>query len=320
MKQVNLQNKPIVGVVLMTYGSATVAEHVSEYLNKIYKNKASVELIVDFENRYRLVGSSPLVAITKAQAVALEAYLGEGFVVRAGMRHSAPTIAEAVGECKAAGATLLVGIILSPQFSSFIMDGYKSAFIEAGKVEGFDEKNLHVAQPWPTEKYFIQLVASRVVESLAALKKTYGVSAPVVFTTHSLPQRVVERDPNYLKQLSKTIAAVREKLPQEVEWYAGYQSAGHSPEEWLKPDLVDILKSLSEKRDPAVLIAPIQFLSDHLEVLYDLDIAAREQCESFGIAYHRIELPNTHPLFIKGLGELVENISPPTLSLHKSDL
>ena len=96
---------------------------------------------------------------------------------------------------------------------------------------------------------------------------------------------------------------MRKKLS-KIEWYAGYQSAGHTPEEWLKPDLVDILRDLQAKKKDKVLIVPIQFLADHLEILYDLDVAAREQCEEFGIEYNRIELPNTDPLFIKTLATL----------------
>jgi len=284
-----------IGVVVMTYGSATTAEHVGAYFKHIYKNP-SPELIRDFEHRYRLVGSSPLIAITKRQAAALQKLLGEKYVVRAGMRHSKPFIGEAVAACKRAGATELRGIILSPQFSSFIMAGYKKDFAGAAQVQGF--KKSSVAGPWPAEEHFIALLAKRIKEKLAKL----GKDTPVIFTTHSLPRRVVEKDPSYLKQLSKTISAVQKKLP-AINWYSGYQSAGHTPEDWLKPDLVDILKKLQGETKSA-LIVPIQFLADHLEILYDLDVAAREQCEESGISYHRIELPNTDPLLIRSLASL----------------
>src|SRR5665213_1567211 len=128
----SMQNEKT-GIILMTYGSATTAEHVREYLKNIYKGKASEELIQDFENRYALVGGSPLIKITQQQAQLLQEKLNENdtadvakatqYIVRAGMRHSAPHIAEAVAECKAAGAEHLIGIVMSPQFSSIIMDG-----------------------------------------------------------------------------------------------------------------------------------------------------------------------------------------------------
>lgn len=297
------QNNKKVGVVLMTYGSATTAEHVAEYFERIYKGRASAALVADFEERYRLVGGSPLVDITKAQAKALGELLGERYVVRAGMRHSEPFIKDMVAECVHESAEVLVGVILSPQFSAPIMEAYKTAFMEAARAQSVD--HAVVAGPWPTEEHFVELLARKTDEALVKLAGE-GLSAPVVFTTHSLPQQVVEKDPGYLVQLRATIDAVRNKLDLGVEWHAAYQSAGHTPEEWLKPDLTDILAMLAKEDKRAVLIVPVQFLADHLEILYDLDIAARAQCEERGIAYRRIALPNTDPLFIESLRAVVE--------------
>ncbi len=290
----------------MTYGSATTAEHVPNYLNSIYKDKASPELIQDFENRYRMIGLSPLIDITKQQAVLLEEKLGGEYIVRAGMRHSVPSIESAVVDCKEAGATKIIGVILSPQFSSFIMDGYCTALTTAATKHGFSDNDIHVAKEWSTEKYFIELIARRTKELLQTLRNKYDENVPAVFTTHSLPKRVVDKDPSYLKQIKQTIqATIIEISDESLEWYAGYQSAGHSPEEWLTPDLTDILADLAKKKNKAVLIVPVQFLSDHLEILYDLDIAAKEQCEEYGIQYNRIQLPNTDPLFISSLASIV---------------
>ena len=294
-----MRNKKI-GIVLMTYGSANTSEHVEEYFKHIYKNPPS-EVIADFKHRYDLVGGSPLVRITKKQASLLEKKLGKKYVVQAGMRHSKPFIAEAVAACKKAGAAEILDIILSPHFSSYIMEGYKKDFVAAAQAS--DYESARVALPWPTEKHFVELLAKRIQTKL----KKYGLNTPVVFTTHSLPRRVVDADPSYLKQLEKTIHAVRAKLP-KIESYQGYQSAGHTPEEWLNPDLKDILAELRKKGRSKVLIVPIQFLANHLEILYDLDIAAKEQCQEFGISYHRIELPNTNPLFIKALASIQSEI------------
>src|SRR4051812_22878096 len=120
-------------VILMTYGSATTAEHVPEYMAHIYKGRASPELVEDFQMRYRLVGHSPLVQITQAQAALLQTRLGSGYIVRAAMRHSAPLIGDIVKECSEAGADKIVGIILSPQYSSFIMEGYRTALFAAAR-------------------------------------------------------------------------------------------------------------------------------------------------------------------------------------------
>ena len=293
-----------IGVVLMTYGSATTALHVREYFEAIYKGTAPEALIADFENRYRLIGHSPLIEITEMQSLLLEERLGDAYVVRSGMRHSAPSITDAVVACKAEGATKMIGCILSPQFSSFIMEGYKTAFMSAVKEAGIQNSSL--VHPWPTEEHFVELLAIRTTDALEKIRTESGIDAPVIFTTHSMPKKIVENDADYLKQLGATVDAVRRKLPSGLEWYAGYQSAGHTPEQWLKPDLTEILAGLDAR---SVLIVPIQFLADHLEILYDLDIAARKQCESRGIAYNRIELPNTHPLFIETLATMVTNVA-----------
>lgn len=303
-----LEGKKI-GVILMTYGSATTAEHVREYMEHIYHGNADESVMKDFEERYRLVGHSPLVEITEKQAKFLEKFLNESkndsggnkYIVRAGMLHSKPFIEDAVRDCRNAGVQHLVGIILSPQFSFFIMGGYRAAFEHAGEANGFAKEQMIVAEPWPTEPHFVQLLSDRVQTSLEILEKQYQITVPVIFTTHSLPARVIEKDPGYLEQLKATTDAVLKKLGDDsFTWHSAYQSAGHTPEEWLKPDLTDILATSKT----AVLIVPIQFLTDHLEILYDLDIAARKQCEEFGIDYHRIELPNTDNLFIEALADV----------------
>ncbi len=295
------------GVVLMTYGSATTAEHVREYFEHIYPGKVSAELVKDFEERYRIVGGSPLVEIATAQAKLLEQSLGTSFVVRAGMRHSEPFIENAIQQCRVAGAEKLVGIILAPQFSSYIMNGYRKDFTAGARAAGFDEKNSILVGPWPDEAHFIALLAHRVRETLAQLEWQYKSTIPVIFTTHSLPKKV-----GYLLQLQATTDAVLKALEKPLHHYSAYQSAGHTPEAWLEPDLTDVLKDLKKEAVPAVLIVPIQFLCDHLEILYDLDIAARAQCAELDIEYHRTALPNTDARFIMSLHSLVTK----NLSLH----
>ena len=304
-----MKNK--IGVILMTYGSATTAEGVREYMNHIFRGVASDVVVKDFERRYELVGHSPLIEITTNQARLLQDFLNvednDQYMVRAGMLHSGPFIGEAIRECKEGGAERCFGIILSPQFSSFIMEGYRAAFGRAAQECGFSKEQFSVLGPWPTEPHFIELLAKRVRTSLEKMQEKNSANVPVIFTTHSLPRRVVDKDPLYLDQLKLTTDAVLERLKDiSIISYNAYQSAGHSPEEWLKPDLTDILLELKQKKAEAVLIVPIQFLSDHLEILYDLDIAARKQCEDFGLAYHRIELPNSDTLFIQALGALVK--------------
>lgn len=287
------------GVVLMTYGSATTADHVGEYMRHVYPKGVPAGVIEDFEERYRLVGRSPLIDITREQARLTEQWLGSGYIVRAGMQHSHPFIEEAVADCKAAGATRLVGVILAPQYSPLIMRGYIDALEAAAAKHGIS--SVRVAAPWGTEEHFVALLVERVNAALERLKAQQGAYPPIIFTTHSLPKRVVERDLSYLDQLRATAEAVAAQLAPGLKWEMAYQSAGHTPEEWLKPDLVDILAKIRDTGGKTVLIVPLQFLADHLEILYDLDMAGGEQCKEYGIAYNRIELPNTDPLFIEAL-------------------
>ncbi len=130
---------------------------------------------------------------------------------------------------------------------------------------------------------------------------------PVLLTAHSMPKRVVEKEPDYIQNLKETAAAVAELvgLPPE-RWMFCYQSAGHTPEEWLKPDFADVMPELRAAGNTHVLIAPVQFLADHLEILYDIEIAAREQAESVGMQFARTESLNTSPLFIKALAAVVQ--------------
>lgn len=292
----------------MTYGSATTSKDVPEFLRHVYHREPDPEVVAEFKRRFDLIGSSPLIEITIAQAKALQSELDEQFgdgsyLVEAGMLHSEPSIDHAVSRLIKGGCQKIRGLLLSPQYSSIIMGGYNRALEAAAAKYGFDGE-VSVIGPWPDEPIVIKLLSDRLKESYVQLQDRYGRPVPIIFTTHSLPESVVKRDPSYLDQLQTTIdAVVRETGLSEDQWQAGYQSAGHTPEEWLKPDLKDLLADYHDV--PAVLIVPIQFLTDHLEVLYDLDTAAREQAEEFGIDYHRIQLPNTDALLIRALADII---------------
>ncbi len=300
-----------IGVVLMTYGSATTSDNVDEFLDHVYPKGPDPELVEEFKRRFDLVNGSPLVAITVKQGEALQKLLdkkqgSQSYVVRVGMLHSAPFIDDAIAELKASGVKKITAVILSPQFSDFIMSGYKHNLLQATRNNGYEDTDICVVGPWPDEPGFIELISRRLLDKQSALVKKHGTRVPIIFTTHSLPERVVAKDPGYLKQLERTMHAVVKKAKLgEGSWTYAYQSAGHTPEPWLKPDLVDILAELQPEKVSAVLIVPLQFLTDHLEILYDLDTAAGEQCLEFGIEYNRTDMPNTAPLFIETLAGLI---------------
>jgi ferrochelatase len=216
------------------------------------------------------------------------------------MLHSEPTIDEAVARLAVAGVLRLVGIVLSPQWSPVIMGGYRRA-LDAATWRLGPGAEVALAGPWHHTPAFLDALAERVTEALGRL----GPDVPVLFTAHSLPKAVVDRDPGYLDQIAETIDAVVERTGLDrSRWRFAYQSAGHSPEEWLKPDLKDLLPGLRAQGPTAVLVVPVQFLADHLEILYDIDVAAREEAEAAGLAFHRIELMNTSPAFIRALADV----------------
>ena len=299
------------GILLMTFGSATTAAGVREYMASVYHGRpVPEELIAEFERRYEIVGRSPLIDITKAQGDALQQLLdskeGAGRnLVRVGMLHSEPRISAAIEELVATGVEHILAIALAPQFSPIILAGYQRA-LDAAIIGRNRPIDIHLAGAWHDRPALIASLAERLTAGLAKFDAGIRVRVPVIFTAHSVPLSVMERDPGYVTQLTDTAAAVADAIQLPASrWQFAYQSAGHSPEPWLTPDLLDVLPTLKAAGHREALIAPLQFCADHLEVLYDLDVAAREQADEAGIAYHRMEMPNTSPAFIRALAEVV---------------
>jgi len=283
------------GVLLMTYGSPSSLDDVPRYLSSVRGGRTpDPELVTEFTRRYRVIGGSPLVRITAAQAAALEARLGDGAVVRTGMRFSPPTILDGLRALAGAGVMRVAGIILSPQYSPLIMGGYGRA-VEAARAElGSAAPEVRIAGAWHTQPAFLDALAGRIRAALEAFPPDERDTAPVLLTAHSLPKRVADDEPDYIAQLMLTAheVAARAGLPDE-RWTFCWQSAGHEPGEWMKPDFADLMPELRSAGHHSVLVAPVQFLADHLEILYDLDIGAREQAEAQGMRFARIESLNT---------------------------
>ncbi len=306
MSEVAAGNGPL-GVLLMTYGSPASLDDVPRYMAAVRGGRQpSAELVAEFRRRYEAIGGSPLIRITAAQASALEGELRErGVDARAaiGMRFSEPTIAEGVEELAAAGCREAVAIVMSPQHSELLMSGYARAVTEAvGRNAGID---VRISPAWYRQPAFLDAVAQRVREGLARLPDAERADAAVLLTAHSLPRRVAEAEPGYLEQLRETAEAVARRAGLDpAQWWFCWQSAGHEPGEWMKPDFADLIPELRAAGRTAVVVAPIQFLADHLEVLYDIDIGARAQAEAFGMRFERIESLNVMPPFIGALADV----------------
>ena len=285
-----------VGVMVMTYGAPRDDPDLPAYLARVRGGRIPDDaLVAEMRRRYARIGGSPLVRLTEAQAAALEADLGPGFRVRAGMRFSDPTIADRAHELGV--VERVVGVVMSPQWSPLLMRGYVDALTAATAAP------VTVVGAWHREPAFVAALAATLRAASAALP-----GAPVLLTAHSLPRRVFDAEPEYVAQLHETgvlVAAAAGLRADEWQW--AYQSAGHTQEEWLRPDLKDLFPALAAAGHRQVLVAPVQFLADHLEVLYDLDVAAAAEAASAGLEYHRVPMPNCDPAFIGALAAIVRD-------------
>jgi protoporphyrin/coproporphyrin ferrochelatase len=304
-------NRPteLFGVVLMTYGSPASLDDVPRYIRAVRGGRdPGEEVVAEFRRRYQVIGGSPLIKITQAQAAALEEHLGGRAVVRAGMRFSSPSIHEALWELADNGVRRAVAIVMSPQYSPLLMGGYARAVDDARAQLGDRAPEVVLAGAWYREPAFLGALAGRIEQGLRSFAADERDSVPVLLTAHSLPRRVAEQEPDYLAQLEETAMLVAERagLPRE-RWTFCWQSAGHEPGEWMKPDFADLMPELAAAGHRSVLVAPVQFLADHLEILYDVDVGAREQAESAGLQFARIESLNVEPRFIEALANVALN-------------
>lgn len=303
----------VIGVMLMSFGTPATIDDVPDYLTRVRSGRPFPPAFVEeFKNRFRMIGGSPLLKITIAQANALQELLNktakpdERYRVVVGMRHAPPMIDEAMAHLAVDGVQEVIAIIMAPQQTPGVMAGYYMA-VEAQKAMLGPNGVLKVAKAWHTEPAFLDGLTRRVREALAKLSSNERETVHIVMSAHSLPKVAVAREPHYTKMLEETATtlATRLALPKN-RWRFCYQSAGQaSTEEWLKPDLKEVLPQVAKESHKSVLIVPVQFLADHLEILYDIDIAAKADCEAVGLKMTRIEGLNTSIELIQALAEVV---------------
>jgi ferrochelatase len=284
-------------VVLMAYGSPERLEEVPAYYADVRGGRPiRPELLADLVERYRQLGienGSPLNAVTEQTRSALERELG--IPVFTGMKHWTPRIAEAAERALATGAGVVVGLVLAPHYSRLSIGDYRRRLEEAlaGRVE------LRFVESWHDEPGFVDLLADRV----------RGTDAHVVFTAHSLPARIrAEGDP-YEEQLLATSRAIAERAALR-EWTFSYQSESPTGEPWLGPDIADHLGDLHARGVRAVLVCPVGFVADHLEIHWDLDTVAATRAGELGMRFARIAMPNAGPAFVRMLAGIVRRVTP----------
>jgi ferrochelatase len=289
-------------VVLMAYGSPERFSDVPAYYSDIRGGRSiAPEHLADLVERYRRLGiedSSPLNAITEQTRDALEAELG--LPVFTGMKHWTPRIADAAEAALASGADEIVGLVLAPHYSALSIAGYREQLERALARRA----ELRFVESWHDEPGFVELLAGRV----------RGTDAHVVFTAHSLPARILEKGDPYKEQLLETSRLVADAAGL-TEWSFSFQSESPTGEPWLGPDILDHLESLRRQGVERVLICPVGFVSDHLEIRWDLDVEAQEKAGELGLTLERIEMPNADPQFVLTLAAIVKRaLSVPSVA------
>jgi len=279
-------------VILMAYGSPERLEDVPAYYEDIRGGRPVPEARVhELVERYRRLGideRSPLNEITEETRAALEREVG--LPVYTGMKHWRPRIPEAVERALAGGADRIVGLVLAPQYSRLSIGDYRRRLEEtlAGRA------SLVFVESWHDEPALVAFLADRV----------RGTDAHVVFTAHSLPARMLDEGDPYQDELLETSRLVAERAGLD-EWSFSYQSASETGEPWLGPDILEHLDELSGRGIRHVLLCPVGFVADHLEILWDLDTEAAERARELGLRFERIEMPNADPAFVDALAGII---------------
>lgn len=284
------------GVLLMAYGTPRNVDEVEAFYTDIRGGRPPTpELLANLRARYEAVGgSTPLLDISRRQAEALEAALGPDFRVFLGMRHWQPYIRDAVAAMPEAGIRRAVALALAPHYSALSVGAYMQAAEEAGGEIAFER-----VRSWHLQPAYLEAVADRGRAASVGFEPEV-----VVFTAHSLPRRILESGDPYPDQLLETSEALAGRLALK-RWRLSYQSAGATGDAWLGPDILETIDQLAGEGVRRLLVAPIGFISDHLEILYDLDVQARQRAASRGLELRRTESLNDTPKLIEALKRAV---------------
>ena len=296
------------GVLLTAVGGPSSLDEVGPFLVDIRGGRpATAELVAEFRERYAKIGGrSPLLEVSNAQAAALESRLrelGDPFPCYVGMRNWTPRIRDVYARMLSDGVGRVVVLPLTPYHSRRSVGAYFRAVREAEERVGKPPETLYI-ESWNTEPALLDAFAGKMAEGVARLASRGFRDPAVVFTAHSLPRKLMEDGDDYEKELLETMRLVlAQSKPARTRM--AYQSAGRTDEPWLGPSLDETLHALAKAGEKAVLVVPFGFISDHLELLYDLDIEARETAEGLGMAFDRAASLNTDPRFIDAMAAAV---------------
>jgi ferrochelatase len=283
------------GVLVMAYGTPRTPADIEPYYTHIRRGRPPTpELLAELTARYDALGGvSPLAQRTEAQRAAIEAALPTGTLVRLGQKHAAPFVEDGLAALAEEGADTVVGLVLAPHFSGFSVGQYHE---RAAATADEHRVTYRRVDDWSGLDAWLDFQAVAVNDQLADLPD----GSTVLFTAHSLPERVLEGDP-YPEVLAASAAAIADRAGLD-RWALAWQSAGRTPEPWRGPDVLEVIDDLAT---PGLLVCAQGFTSDHLEILYDLDIEAAARAERRGIAFARTRSVNADPAVMAGLAQLV---------------
>ncbi|MDV2886916.1 ferrochelatase [Alkalihalophilus pseudofirmus] len=298
------------GLLVMAYGTPRSKEEIEPYYTHIRRGrKPSEEALTDLTERYEAIGGiSPLAKITEDQAYGLERYLNEQyedyeFKAYLGLKHIDPFVEDAVQQMKEDGIEEAVSIVLAPHFSTFSVKSYNGrAKEEAEKIGG---PVIHSIESWYDEPKFIQYWADQVKQTMEKIEDKE--KACVIFSAHSLPERIIAMGDPYPEQLQETADLIAKEAGIK-NYTIGWQSEGNTPDPWIGPDVQDLTRDLyNEHGYTSMVYCPVGFVADHLEVLYDNDVECKVVTDELGIDYFRPEMPNAKDEFLDCLATVVSN-------------
>lgn len=304
--------KDQIGVLIMAYGGPNSLDEIPGYLADIRSGRPTPRRILDeISSNYKLIGGkSPLLEFTRRQVAAVQAHFDPSkFKFYIGMRHWSPWIEDTIRDMLDDGITRAVSLVLAPHYSKLSIAKYQ-AKIAAGLEMYHGQIEFAHVESYHDAPGLIEALANRVVEGLNRWPADIRPKVHVVFSAHSLPVRIVKMGDPYADQLQETAELVAQKAGlEEEQWSWSYQSAGRSPEPWLGPQLPEHLEALAGKGIRNVVSLPIGFVSDHVEILYDIDIQAQQVASDLGLRLERPPALNDDPLFITALADKIRGCS-----------
>jgi ferrochelatase len=295
-------------LLLLAFGGPRSLDEVEFLLTRLFKGrKPSPEQLDRVKERYRLIGgSSPLPEITWGQAKALEKKLnakGYPFKSYVGMRYGHPLIEETMKEILRDGIKRVIAIPMAPFRSRASTGAYVEEVNRVQKNLG-GALEISFVEGWHLHPLFLEAIREKIREGLKEFNQEERKGVRLLFTAHSLPKSIVKNDP-YAREIEASIKGVLEGVD-PFPWHMAYQSKGGGSEEWVGPDVESVLEDLSKEKIREVLVVPIGFVSDHIEILYDIDILYRKKAESLGMLLKRTQSLNNSEKFIEALAAMVE--------------